>query len=86
VELFNHLRDYGVPFFQVSAADLDAELADNHAHASRKAADLRNNAIRVGKLLSGLIASTRRHQIGKATGLILALVIPATYAFSHWLA
>ena len=29
VELFNHLRDYGVPFLQVSVADLDEELADN---------------------------------------------------------
>ena len=29
VELFNHLRDYGVPFLQISVADLDEELADN---------------------------------------------------------
>jgi predicted HTH domain antitoxin len=29
VELFNHLRDYGAPFLQVSVADLDEELADN---------------------------------------------------------
>jgi len=29
VELFNHLREYGVSFLQVSAADLDEEVADN---------------------------------------------------------
>jgi predicted HTH domain antitoxin len=28
VELFNHLRDYGVSFLQVSVADLEQELAD----------------------------------------------------------
>ena len=28
VELFNHLRDYCVPFLQVSAADLEEEIAD----------------------------------------------------------
>lgn len=29
VELFNHLRDYGVPFIQTSVAELEAELADS---------------------------------------------------------
>lgn len=29
VELFNHLRDYGVSFLQVSVADLEQELADS---------------------------------------------------------
>lgn len=29
VEFFNHLRDYGVPFLQVSVADLEEELADH---------------------------------------------------------
>ena len=28
-ELFDHLRDYGVPYLQQGAADLDAELADD---------------------------------------------------------
>jgi predicted HTH domain antitoxin len=28
VELFNHLRDYGVSFLQVSVTDLEKELAD----------------------------------------------------------
>ncbi len=31
VDLFNHLRDYGVPFLQVSVADLEQELADTLA-------------------------------------------------------
>lgn len=29
VDLFNHLRDYGVPFLQVSVTDLEKELADS---------------------------------------------------------
>ena len=29
IELFNHLREYGVPFLQVTANDLEQELADS---------------------------------------------------------
>lgn len=29
VKLFEHLRDYGVPYIQQGVADLDAELADD---------------------------------------------------------
>lgn len=29
VELFNHLRDYGVSFLQISVGDLEQELADS---------------------------------------------------------
>jgi len=29
VELFDHLRDYGVSFIQISAADLETEIADD---------------------------------------------------------
>lgn len=28
VELFDHLRDYGVPFIQLNADDLDSEVGD----------------------------------------------------------
>jgi four helix bundle protein len=59
---------------------------DNHAAASEKAIQLRERAIHVGKLLSGLIASTQRRNLGKNAGLILALAIPTIYTFSYWLA
>jgi len=57
---------------------------DNHADSSEQACKLRENTIQVGKLLSGLIASTKRRNIGKATGIILALTIPVTYLVSNW--
>lgn len=57
---------------------------DNHTHASEQAVQLRDHAIQTGKLLSGLIASTQRRNIGKTTGIILVLTIPATYLLTHW--
>jgi four helix bundle protein len=58
---------------------------DNHPEVADLAIEMRAHTIHVGKLLSGLMASTRRRNIGKATGLILALAIPGAYLSSHWL-
>jgi four helix bundle protein len=57
---------------------------DNYADTSEQAVKLRDHSIHTGRLLSGLIASTQRRNLGKNAGLILALAIPATYLLSHW--
>lgn len=57
---------------------------DNYPNCAADSVRLREQAVETGRLLSGLIASTQRRNIGKATGLILALAIPATYFLSHW--
>ena len=57
---------------------------DNYADTSGQAVKFRDHSIHTGRLLSGLIASTQRRNLGKNAGLILALAIPATYLFSHW--
>lgn len=59
-------------------------IEDNHTDAAEQAVALRGVTIKVGSLLSGLITSTRRRNIGKATGVILALFIPGSYLASHW--
>jgi len=55
---------------------------DNNPDISKQAIDLRDHSIQAGKLLSGLIASTHRRNIGKATGLILLIALPIFHLLS----
>jgi four helix bundle protein len=56
---------------------------DNYPTTAETSTALRTHAIAVGKLLSGLIASTHRRQIGKAVGIILTILVPVALLVSR---
>ena len=55
---------------------------DNFPHLARPAADLRNSPIGVGKLISGLIASTQRRTAAKAAAIATLILVPISYFLS----
>ena len=55
---------------------------DNFPHLARPAADLRNSTIGVGKLISGLIASTQRRTAAKAAAIATLILVPISYFLS----
>jgi four helix bundle protein len=57
---------------------------DNYPNSLEHLPLLRESVNSTGSLLSGLMASTRKHLIGKATGLIALLLLPATYLITHY--
>lgn len=59
-------------------------VADNYPDVSASLPTIRDVVNESGSLLSGLIASTRKRIIGKATGLIAAIAIPASIILSIW--
>lgn len=52
---------------------------DNFSHLARPAADLSNSAIGVGKLISGLIASTHRRTVTNAAAIATLILLPISY-------
>lgn len=57
---------------------------DNYPNSAAHLPDLRESVNATGSLMSGLMASTRKRLIGKATGLIALLMIPATYLITQY--
>jgi four helix bundle protein len=57
---------------------------DNYPNSSAHLSVLRESVNATGSLLSGLMASTRKRLIGKTTGLIALLIIPATYLITQY--
>ncbi len=55
---------------------------DNYQNSAEHLPCLRESVNATGSLLSGLMASTRKRIIGKATGLIAAIAIPASFILS----
>lgn len=55
---------------------------DNFPHLLPPAIQLRHSTIGTGKLISGLIASTHRRNIGKATTAVLLVGFPIYYLLS----
>jgi four helix bundle protein len=57
---------------------------DNYPNISDSLPPIRDLVNESGSLLSGLIGSTRKRIIGKATGLIAAIAIPASIILVNW--
>jgi four helix bundle protein len=57
---------------------------DNFPTSAEHLPRLRESVNATGSLLSGLMASTRKRLIGKTTGLIALLIIPATYLITQY--
>lgn len=57
---------------------------DNYPSAAGALSEIRRLVNETGGLLSGLISSTRKRIIGKATGLLAAIVIPTTIILANW--